>query len=224
MKLKFDTRYRVTCLDLVNSSVCLFNRVLSLFFMMVSFSSRHRLHLLEPALWAGTFLSNDHLIVNGFFAAFSSHTCFDSSVSVEYFLFASDLAWYLNFVLKSLAVTPIAMYFTGLLLSAVTSTWYTTLFVRHLPSAGYLSGCLQLHCRVFSVLLTFVCLVCLFSTFLLCPFMNEFMLSRQLLLIRTLCRLKILCSLLEVGKCLSISWRNRCPMFVLFLIFTFVSY
>ena len=44
-------------------------------------------------------------------------------------LFASDLAWFLNLVLKSSAVTP--MYFTGLLLSAETSAWYTTLFVRH---------------------------------------------------------------------------------------------
>ena len=40
--LQFDTRYRATCLHLVNSSVRLFSKALSLFFMMVSFSSRHR--------------------------------------------------------------------------------------------------------------------------------------------------------------------------------------
>ena len=72
---------------------------------------------------------------------------------------------------KASTVTPI--YYTGLLLSALTSTWYTTLSVRHFPSAGHLLGCLQLHCRVFSVLLTFVCLMCSFSIFLLCLFMNE---------------------------------------------------
>ena len=118
------------------------------------------------------------MMENGFFAAFNFHTCFDSSVSVEYFLLVNDLAWFLYLVLKSSAVTP--MYFAGSLLTVETSAWYTTLFVRHLPSVGHLLGCLQLHCRVSSVLFVFVCLVCLFSIFLLCMFMNEFMLSRQL--------------------------------------------
>ena len=98
------------------------------------------------------------MMENGFFAAFNFHTCFDSSVSVEYFLLVNDLAWFLYLVLKSSAVTP--MYFAGSLLTVETSAWYTTLFVRHLPSVGHLSGCLQLHCRVSSVLFVFVCLVC----------------------------------------------------------------
>ena len=84
----------------------------------------------------------------------------------------NDLVWFLYLVLKLSAVTP--MYFTGVLV------WYTTLFVRRLPSAGHLLVCQQLHCRVSSVLVMFVCVVCLFSIFLLCLFMNEVMLSRQL--------------------------------------------
>ena len=35
------------------------------------------------------------MMENGFFAAFNFHTCFDSSVSVEYFLLVNDLAWFL---------------------------------------------------------------------------------------------------------------------------------
>ena len=35
----FDIRFRVSCLHLVNSSVRLFNSELTLFFMIVSFSS-----------------------------------------------------------------------------------------------------------------------------------------------------------------------------------------
>ena len=50
----------------------------------------------------------------------------------------------------------------------------------HLPSVGLLSCSLQLQCRVSSMLPAFVCLVCLCSIFLLCLFMNEFMLSEQL--------------------------------------------
>ena len=90
----------------------------------------------------------------------------------------NDLVWFLYLVLKLSAVT--LMYFTGLLSSVETSAWYTTLFVRHLPSAGHLLVCVQLHCRMSSVLVMLVCLVCLLSIFLLCLFMNELMLSRQL--------------------------------------------
>ena len=73
------------------------------------------------------FKTNDHVIVNGSFAAFNFHICLDSSVSVEYFLFVNDLAWFLYLVLRSSAATP--MYFTGLLSSVETwyTAWYTTL-------------------------------------------------------------------------------------------------
>ena len=69
-------------------------------------------------MWAGTFLSNDHVMENGFFAAFDFRTYFDSSVSIEYFLLVNDSAWFLYLVLKSSAVTP--MYFAGSLLSVET--------------------------------------------------------------------------------------------------------
>ena len=75
----------MSVLILVNSSDRLFNSQLFLFFKIVNFSLRQWLHLLEPVLQAGTFLSNDHVMENGFFAVFNFHTCFDSSVSVEYF-------------------------------------------------------------------------------------------------------------------------------------------
>ena len=38
----YTNRYRVTCLHVVNSLVRLSSKALSLFFMMVSFSSRHK--------------------------------------------------------------------------------------------------------------------------------------------------------------------------------------
>ena len=92
------------------------------------------------------------------------------------FLLVNDLASFLYLVLKSSTVTP--MYFAGSLLSVETSAG-TLHFVRNLPVVGHLSCCLQLHCRVSSVLPAFACLVCLFSIFLLCP-VYEFMLSKQL--------------------------------------------
>ena len=92
------------------------------------------------------------------------------------FLLVNDLVWFLCLVLKSSTVTP--MYLAGSLLSVETSIgWYTALFVRHLPSVGHLSCCLQLHCRVSCVLSAFVCLVCLFSIFLFCLFMSSCCLS-----------------------------------------------
>ena len=38
--------------------------------------------------------SNDHTIEKGFFISFNIHTYFESSVSVLYFLFVNDLAWF----------------------------------------------------------------------------------------------------------------------------------
>ena len=43
---------------------------------------------------------------NGFFAAFNFHTCFDCSVSVEYFLLLNDFGVVSYLVFKSSAVTP----------------------------------------------------------------------------------------------------------------------
>ena len=39
--------------------------------------------------------------INRFFAALNFHTSLVSFVSVEYFLLANDLAWFLNLILKS---------------------------------------------------------------------------------------------------------------------------
>ena len=86
----------------MNSSDRLFNNKLFLFFIILNFSSRQKLHYLEPALWTGTFLSSDHVMENGLLVAFNFHTCLDSSVSVEYFLLVNDLAWVLYLVLMTL--------------------------------------------------------------------------------------------------------------------------
>ena len=84
-------------------------------FKIKSFSSKHRRHFLDLALHGGSCLVISHLIVYFRLTFLSSHMCLESSVSLWYFLFFSDLLWFRYLVLKSLAVTP--MYVRVSLLS-----------------------------------------------------------------------------------------------------------
>ena len=54
---------QVTCRHLEKSSDRLFKIFFFLPFINCSFSSRHRLHLLEPTLYAGTFFMIDHVML-----------------------------------------------------------------------------------------------------------------------------------------------------------------
>ena len=77
------------------SSDLLFN-VFSLFdFMINSFSSKQRLHDLPPAMYAGTHLIIDHLMVNSLPVSFRFQAYFDNSVSLAYFACVKDFLWLL---------------------------------------------------------------------------------------------------------------------------------
>ena len=54
--------YLVTCLHLENKSERLFRHSVFFAFIMSSFSSRHKLHRLDPGLYALTFFIMDHFI------------------------------------------------------------------------------------------------------------------------------------------------------------------
>ena len=53
--------------------------------MINSFSSKQRLHDLPPAVYAGTHLIIDHLMVNSLPVSFRFQAYFDNSVSLAYF-------------------------------------------------------------------------------------------------------------------------------------------
>ena len=80
--------------------------------MIVSFSSRQRLHLFLQTVYISWYLRSDHVMENGRLASFSFHMCFDSSVSVTYFLFENYFTWFLYVVLSSSPVDVFRETFT----------------------------------------------------------------------------------------------------------------
>ena len=150
-------------------------------FIIISFSSRHRVHLRFPFLPAGICLTMAHLIENCRFSFFRFQTCLDNSVSCLYFSLRRDFKWFLYLVLKSLAVTPMHVCL-ALSSVVVTSALWTTLFVKHFPSVGQFSRCRQLQSFSSSLLSLseFSVSVCFFRMVLLCLSKKDFMLSVQL--------------------------------------------
>jgi hypothetical protein len=112
-------RYLVTCLHLENKSEHLFRHSVFFTFIMSSFSSRHKLHRLYPGLYALTFFIMDHFIVYWLFSDFSFQTYLDSSVLFLYSSCQKDLVWLRYLVLKSPAVMPMYIFFSGWLLAVL---------------------------------------------------------------------------------------------------------
>ena len=97
----------VTCRHFENNSDRLFKKFFFFAFINKSFSSRHKLHRFDPALYAATCFIMDHLMWWSRFPIFNFQICFDNSVSLAYFTYRKDLVWLRYLCLKSLAVTPI---------------------------------------------------------------------------------------------------------------------
>ena len=93
----------VTCRYLLKSSDRLFKMFLLRPFKIINFSSRHKPHFLCPVLHDGICLMISHLILCDRLLSFSCQIHFESSVSLRYFLLLSDLVWFRNLVLNSLA-------------------------------------------------------------------------------------------------------------------------
>ena len=69
----------------------LFSKQLSFSFKILSFSSQHKLHLLDPSVQEIDFFIIDHFMVKSVLFCFRCQMCFESSVSFEYFLCVKDL-------------------------------------------------------------------------------------------------------------------------------------
>ena len=136
----------VTCRHFENNSDRLFKKFFFFAFINKSFSSRHKLHRFDPALYAATCFIMDHLMWWSRFPIFNFQICFDNSVSLAYFTYRKDLVWLRYLSLKSLAVIPI-QFLVSPLSVVVTLAWQTKLLAKQFSAIGHSSGRWQLHLR-----------------------------------------------------------------------------
>ena len=79
-----------TCRHFENNSDRLFKKVFFIAFINKSFSSWHKLHRFDPALYAATCFIIDHLMWWSRFPIFILQMCFDNSVSLAYFSYRNE--------------------------------------------------------------------------------------------------------------------------------------
>ena len=147
LSLMFESKNFGACLHLLTNSSLLLITSPS-FCIINSFSLRHKLHFLLPALYGTLFFKIENEISlcrsNSWPASFSHQNSCESFVLSLYLRWLKDVIWSDHLPLNSGSDTPIyrlRIFALGTLMFPL----YTDAFVKHSPFKGHLSGLLQLH-------------------------------------------------------------------------------
>ena len=192
------------CLYPLVNSFLLFSDRLSLnCSIRCTFSAKHSGQKLIFVL-PYTFSAIDHLILDIIWSSFNDHTYFDNFVLILYCSWLKSWLWFANWTSKDVSARP-KYILVPLFALFSTWAWYVRFGARHWFCNGQFSLVRQLQPN--SVVLGL----------LLCNKIIDDMLLMQLQHIFTTFLLKILCNLLDFGKCCFNNFKNVLPIFVITL-------